>query len=456
MNGIGAMLALALPDGLQAAIAQSPSLTSDTTRLPPSENTELAWILTAGILAIALLLDRGLNRIWEQRLRPTLRTRFAPPTDGEAAFSSTAFDLLCNSLLTATRIALWLGVIFGVTHLFPQTRSWGYEFAGLLLTSFTAPILTLGQSRYSLINLLVLMGMFLGLVVLSKSLTDFLKSRILRRTLISRGAQEAIAIILRYSLLFIGSLVLLQIWGLDISSLTILASALGVGIGFGLQDIAKNFGSGLVLIFERPIQVGDFIEVGQFQGTVERIGARSTVIRTLDQVSIIVPNFRFLEQEVINWSHDNPVSRIHLPVSVAHSSNVELVRSLLLQATQDHPHVLPSPKPNVFFKGFGDNSLDFELLVWTAEPSLQVPLKSDLYFRIEQLLRQHRIEVPFPQRDLFIQTHRLPIELSPQLEKALQQWFSQRSEPPNPTKDEITHHQGVPGSEDGRSGDGQY
>ncbi len=109
-------------------------------------------------------------------------------------------------------------------------------------------------------------------------------------------------------------MVLLQVWGFDLSSLTILASAISVAIGFGFQDIAKNFGSGLVLLFERPIQVGDFVEVNQYMGTVEYIGPRSTLIRTLDQISIIVPNSRFLENEVINWSHQNPISRLHVPV----------------------------------------------------------------------------------------------------------------------------------------------
>jgi potassium-dependent mechanosensitive channel len=215
----------------------------------------------------------------------------------------------------------------------------------------------------------------------------------------------------------------LQIWGLDISSLAILVSALGVGIGFGLQDIAKNFGSGLVLVFERPIQVGDFIEVGEFQGTVERIGARSTLIRTLDQISIIVPNSRFLEQEVINWSHDNPVSRIHLPVGVAYGSDIEAVRSALLESARNHPKILSTPQPQVFFKGFGDSSLDLELLVWTAEPSKQVLIKSDLYFRMEALLRQKQVEIPFPQRDLHLQVDQLPLQLSPQMEQMMQRWL---------------------------------
>ncbi len=201
------------------------------------------------------------------------------------------------------------------------------------------------------------------------------------------------------------------------SSLTILASALSIGLGIGLQNIAKNFGSGLILVFERPIQVGDFIEVGDLNGTVERIGARSTEIRTLDRVSIIVPNSRFLDSEVINWSHGNPISRLHLPLGVAYGSDPQQVRTVLIESASGHPKVLASPAPSLLFKGFGDSSLDFELLVWTAEPDKQFLLKSDLYFLIYEVLNQNQIEIPFPQRDLHLRSGK--VEISSQLESAL-------------------------------------
>ncbi|MBD2460819.1 mechanosensitive ion channel [Oscillatoria sp. FACHB-1407] len=390
-----------------------------------SRYLQTALLIAAAIVAIALGLHWGLGWLWRHSLIPAVQRLLPPPPD-EGAELPNPVNLLLKGLLAIARFALWIAVLFYVSRLFPVTRYWSYEIGEILISSFTSPILTLGNSQYSITNLIILATMLLGLIIFSRTFTDFLKSRILQRTGVNRGAQEAVAIVLRYGLIFIGSLVLLQVWGLDISSLAILASALSVGIGFGLQDIAKNFGSGLVLVFERPIQVGDFVEVGDFQGTVERIGARSTLIRTLDQVSIIVPNSRFLEQEVINWSHDNPISRIHIPVGVAYNSDVEMVRSLLLEAASSHQRVLSTPQPQVFFIGFGDSSLDFELLVWTAEPSKQLPLKSDLYFQIEALLRQHQIEVPFPQRDLYIRAERLPIEFSPQVEQALQQLMNGR------------------------------
>lgn len=334
-------------------------------------------------------------------------------------------ELFFKLVLASMRIALWISAILYITNLFTFTRQWSYQISNILITSFTSPILTLGKNPYSLTELIILIGLLFGLVIFAGTLTNFLRSRILSFTGINRGAQEAIVILFKYGLIFIGTLVLLQIWGLDISSLTILASALSVGIGFGLQDIAKNFGSGLVLVFERPIQVGDFVEVGEYTGTVERIGGRSTEIRTLDHVSIIVPNSRFLEKEVINWSHRNPISRLHLPVGVAYSSDPKAVQAALLDAASKHPHVLQAPSPLVLFKEFGNNTLNFELLVWTAEPNKQFLLKSDLYYNIYEALQQRQIEIPFPQLDLHLRSGTL--EFTPEMQLALIQMFERLS-----------------------------
>ncbi|HEY9649461.1 MAG TPA: mechanosensitive ion channel domain-containing protein, partial [Coleofasciculaceae cyanobacterium] len=194
---------------------------------------------------------------------------------------------------------------------------------------------------------------------------------------------------------------------------------LGVGIGFGVQNITNNLISGLIITLERPIQVGDFVKVGELVGIVERIGARSTEIRTLDQVTIIVPNSRFLETEVINWSHGDPVSRLRLSVPVAYGSDIENVQLALLDAAKSHPDVLVRPQPQVWFQGFGDSSLNFDLLVWTGEPQKQFRVKSDLYYRIESCLRRYNIEVPFPQRDLNLR--------SPKLEEFITVWLRQHT-----------------------------
>lgn len=362
----------------------------------------LSWLL-------GFLRGRFLEKIIEQLNKTSARFAGADLVRG--------LTVLLHLLLITARLGIWIVSILYIANLFPYTRQWSYRITSILISSFTSSFVSLGSRSYTVIDFLILGGLLFTLVIVAGSATNILRTRVLSAAGINRGAQEAIAILAKYSFIVIGGLVLLQVWGLELSSLTILASALSIGVGFGLQDIAKNFGSGLVLVFERPIQVGDFIEVGKLNGTVERIGARSTEIRTLDHVSIIVPNSRFLESEVVNWSHRNPISRLHIPVGVSYSANPETVRQILLEAVQSHPSVLASPPPSILFKRFGDSSLDFELLIWTSEPHKQFVTISDLYFDIFKALAEHNIEIPFPQRDLHIRSGTLG--LSPEIEAAL-------------------------------------
>ncbi len=370
-----------------------------------------ALLLSIGVLFIAFACHKFLGWLWKRSQQAVLQR--LPPSPDEAevdSSSSTALNLLFNFTLLGARIWVWVSVILYITNLFPFSRTWSYRLANQLIQTLTSPILTLGQSEYSVIYLLVLIGMLLGLMIVAGAVTNLLRTRILQFTGIDRGAQEAIAVITKYKIIIVGAIVLLQVWGLDLSSLTILASALGVGIGFGFQDIAKNFGSGVILLFERPIQVGDFVQVGDIEGTVERIGGRSTLLRTVDQISIIVPNSRFLEDKVVNWSYKNPVSRLRIPVGVAYGSDISAVKKALLEAAHEQTEVLSIPQPTIFFIGFGDSCLNFVLLVWTAKPSEQYLVKSNLYFRIEELFRKHHIQIPFPQRDLHIRSGNLPLD----------------------------------------------
>lgn len=373
-------------------------------------------LLGVGVLHwfLGWLRQRGLRRL-SQSLQEA-----AAIDSAELSPTSTSTRYLAQFLkilLAVVRAGLWGVAVLYVTNLFPLTRLWSYQVKNAIAATFTSPLLPLGPNAYSLIDLLLLAFFLVGVVITAGIVTDLLRSRLLTLAGISRGVQEVIAILIKYSFITIGVLVLLQIWGLDLSSLTIVASALGVGVGFGLQDIAKNFGSGLVLVFERPIQVGDFIEIGASMGTVEKIGARSTQIRTLDHVTIIVPNSRFLGEEVINWSHGNPISRLHIPVGVAYSADPKLVKTILRDAAQSHPDVLQEPPPQVLFKGFGDSALNFDLLVWTMVPHRQFLLTSDLYFKIFERLQAQAIEIPFPQRDLHLRSGALA--LSPETESLL-------------------------------------
>ena len=382
-------------------------------------------ILSVVIVFLGAICHKLLGSLWQ-----IIRTRVTPllgsnesSQDGDLSDNHEdqhkTFDFLLKSTLLLARTALWVAIALYISNLFPLTRQLSFNIASRIVYSLSAPILSLGDKSYSIINILILVGLFFGLFIVAGSFTNVLRSRFLRLLRISRGAQEATAVVFKYLVIGVGTVVLLQIWGVDLSSLAILLSAFSVGIGFGFQDIAKNFGSGLVLIFERPIQVGDFIKVGEHTGTVEQIGARSVTIRTLDRVSIIVPNSRFLESEVINWSHRNPISRIHLPVGVSYSSNIYQVKTALLEAAVKHPEVLRVPQPQVFFKGFGDSALDFELLVWIDQPPNQEYIKSDLNFYVEAALQRNKIEIPFPQTDVHVRSGELPIKISPEVEELL-------------------------------------
>ncbi len=385
-----------------------------------------ASIVSAVIVVLGALFHKLLGGLWQiirTRVTPLLgshQSDDSPSTDRENDEQQhKTFNFLLNSTLLLVRTTLWVGIILYISNLFPLTRRWSFNITNQIIYSLTAKILPFGGKSSSVIEILILVCLFCGLFIVAGAVTNVLRSRVLRLLRISRGAQEATAVVFKYLIIAIGGIILLQIWGVDLSSLAILASALGVGIGFGFQDIAKNFGSGIVLIFERPIQVGDFIKVGDHTGTVEQIGARSVTIRTLDRVSIIVPNSRFLESEVINWSHGNPISRIHLPVGVSYSSNSHLVTTALLEAAAKHSEVLKVPQPQVFFKGFGDSALNFELLVWIDQPPSQEYIKSDLNFYVEAALNRHDIEIPFPQTDVHVRSGELPVKVSPEVEKLL-------------------------------------
>ena len=190
--------------------------------------------------------------------------------------------------------------------------------------------------------------------------------------------------------------------------------AVGVGIGVGLQGIASNFISGLVILAERPITIGDRVEVGDTAGQVQRINARSTLVLTNDNISIIVPNKKFIDETVTNWTYGDPRVRFRIPVGVAYGSDVEKVRATLTAAGRQHPKALAEPAPSVFLEKFGDSSIDFELVVWSSEMSHRPRrFRSDLNFLIERHLREAGLEIPYPQRDIYIRGGSIPVTSAP-------------------------------------------
>jgi len=272
------------------------------------------------------------------------------------------------------------------------------------LELFTEPIFTMGQTPVSVATLFQFI-VFIAFVALLAGFTRrFLRMRFLTRTKLDVGLQYLISRIAGYIVMLLGILVSLQTVGVDVSSLTVLAGALGVGIGFGLQTVVNNFVSGLILMGERSIQIGDRVDVGDATGEVMRIGARSTSIRTNDNIVNIIPNSEFVSGRVVNWSHmgDRRV-RMRIPFGVSYGSDPLQVRELIIEVAMENQNVLKEPPPNVVFKGFGDSSLDFELRAWTQTLTDRPGMfRSELYFAIWAKFKEHGIEIPFPQRDVHV------------------------------------------------------
>lgn len=275
----------------------------------------------------------------------------------------------------------------------------GSEIRSILGTAF----FRLGNVAVSP-ELLLEAFIFLILVTLvTRFARRFLRNEVLSRTALDAGQRYAIERTFGYTVFALGLLVGMQIIGLNISSLAFLGGAVGIGAGLGLQNIASNFASGLILLLERPIKVGDRIEVGNLNGDVVRIGGRSTWVRTNDNLIIIVPNAEFTTGRVTNWTANDRRVRFSFPVGVAYASDVEEVRKILLAIAERHADVLEDPVPEVLLSSFGDSSINFELRVWTIT-QIQTPgrLQSDLYFAIVREFAANNISIPFPQRDVYI------------------------------------------------------
>ncbi len=273
-----------------------------------------------------------------------------------------------------------------------------------ILTILGKKLISLGNVTITPALLMTIVLIILGTFWVSRLLQRMLRRNVFRRMRLKEGTQEAICRVLHYIIMFLGAFIAIEQAGIDLTALAAISAVLMVGIGFGLQNITSNFISGLILLFERPVQVGDFVEVGGIQGCVRAIKARSTTVETLDNVSIIVPNSNFISENVTNWSYQDTTVRIHVSVGVSYDSDVDLVAETLLQVGRAHPEVLDSPEPKIQFLEFGDSSLNFDLLVWIENSPRQYFVRSDLNFAIVKAFREQDITIPFPQRDLHVQS----------------------------------------------------
>ncbi len=303
---------------------------------------------------------------------------------------------------------LWL-VFFHVLLLVwgasPDTLEvfYGYFFNGFLI----------GSLNVIPARIVVAVLMFAGLLAISRWVSNRLEERWLVGSRMERGSREALVTISGYLGVAIAILVALSVAGVQFTNLAIIAGALSVGIGFGLQNIVNNFVSGLILLFERPVKTGDWIMVGSTEGYVKRISIRSTLIQTFDRADVIVPNSELISGQVTNWMLYDPRGRVKVPVGVAYGSDTSLVKDILIKIAKEHPSVISdgsAPEPKVLFMTFGDSSLNFELRAFIQNIDERLQVVSDLNFAIDAAFREHGIEIPFPQRDLHMRSWQQPPE----------------------------------------------
>ncbi|MDW7679704.1 MAG: mechanosensitive ion channel [bacterium] len=285
------------------------------------------------------------------------------------------------------------------------------DFFRLLREMLDFPLLTIGEFKLTLWSFLYLFIFTVLLFYLTALFRRWLLNRLLVKTNMTLAARQTFGSLLRYFVISVGLLIIIQTAGIDLTTLNVLAGAIGLGVGFGLQNIANNFISGIIILFERPIKIADRIEVGDVEGDVVHIGARSTTIVTNDNIAMIVPNSKFISEDVINWSYTDSNVRFKIPISVAYGSDVRLVEKLLLEVARENPDVLEDRAPAVRLLKFGDNGLHFELRAWTKTLThTKGVLISSLNFAILEKFNQYNIEIPYPQRDVHIRSGHLEMQ----------------------------------------------
>ena len=277
---------------------------------------------------------------------------------------------------------------------------------------FQYQLFMVNQTPITISSMLIFLFTLTIFYFFSKILKTVLEHSFLSHLQISTGTHYTLIRISQYTLWFLGGLIAFQFIGVDLSGLAVILGFLSVGIGFGMQNLTSNFISGLILLFEQHIQVGDRVTVGQTEGDVEEINIRSTTIRSLNNIAIIVPNSEFISGTVTNWSHGDPKTRLEIDVGVSYESDLDTVIRSLLEVAQHHSLVLSKPEPGVWFLGFGDSSWNMRLLAWVDSPKIRALVTSEINCAIVKKFRENGVEIPFPQRDLHIRSAAVSIPVT--------------------------------------------
>ncbi len=264
--------------------------------------------------------------------------------------------------------------------------------------------ISIGGTKITIINIAYLVIFLVFFIFVSRIIRDTLQNRILPRTRLDIGARASFVNIVIYTFWILAIYTGINILGINLSSLAFMAGALGIGIGFGLQNAVNNFVSGIILLFDPSIQVGDMVQIGDDWGTVNRINIRTTIIQTFDNASLIIPNSEMISNKVTNWSFKDPKVRRHVDVGVAYGSDVQLVHKILLQIVNDMPEIMNDPAPRVDFTDFADSALIFRIRFWITSPEFWLAAPTELRFKIDEEFKKNGIEIAFPQQDIHIRS----------------------------------------------------
>jgi potassium efflux system protein len=299
----------------------------------------------------------------------------------------------CRALIWLVAIVFWAGVSLNIVGVLGDIWAWGAAFLQLRWR--------LGAAEISIQNVASFFAVFLSAVIFSRMLRFALTEEILPRIHLPRGVPGAVDALSRYGILLLGFFIALAAAGVDLSKVTLLVSALGVGIGFGLQNVVNNFASGLILIFEHPVQVGDFVEVGTIFGEIRKIGFRASVLRTPDGAEVVIPNGELVGAKFTNWSLSDRLRRFSIPVGVAYGTDPGRVIDILLETSRRQADVLAAPAPLAIFDRFGDSALNFTLFCWSYVDKWFVA-RSELTVAINKAFKDAGIQIPFPQQDVYV------------------------------------------------------
>lgn len=315
-------------------------------------------------------------------------------------------DGTLDKLGLATSIAVNLLVlVWGVPLILFQ---WGFQWGDI--RGWVTRLVTevhIGSVTISLVGILTGIVVFAIGYFLTRWFQSWVDGSVMARGRMDVGVRNSIKTAIGYAGLAVAALIGISAAGIDLSNLALVAGALSLGIGFGLQNIVSNFVSGLILLAERPFKAGDWIVAGQVSGTVKKISVRATEIETFQRQTIILPNSELINAAVGNWTHKNSLGRLEIPVGVAYGSDVRKVHDILMEIARGHPLVLKNPEPFILFAGFGESSLDFEIRVYLADILTQLEVLNDIRFAVVEAFEREAIEIPFPQRDIHIKSGRI-------------------------------------------------